>query len=491
MPEAMTYDPTNKTLRDNADAEYIARQRAFNAASLWYDGNIDDTLAIRANGKGKAIDNNVKLNMFAKRVDRRRDFLFKTFPQLDIDDSPEESEDEKWLREAWEWNKAATLWGLSVLNGCFGGQVYMRFMPPREGRDKFPRAILLSNAITYWKADDVDTVLWYELRYQAGGMYYRQDVVDLSLLPEGGRREGWALITYQRKSDAGNWQQSEEELWEYPLSPIISWQHWPRSGRCYGMHEFGDIAINKSVNRIMSLGNKVIHNHAFPKTVLVGAEAKDLTPIAPDEMWSLPSKDAQVFNLEMQSDLSAILTFVDKLDAAYNTQGRTVDVAGGPADFSSITNLAIKVSFMPQEDANEILQRQYGGALVEASKRLQMLDGRDYETDPKVIWKPSLPESKDEVARVVTAEDNLGVASKETQATQLGLDWQKEKARIAKEGSEGIKAPGQNEAPGGVGAFSPSEREGLMQFYQDMKAGRLAPGGNGNGGLPGGMNNAR
>jgi hypothetical protein len=484
MPEALTYDPDDKTLRDAADKEYKARQAAHDKAADWYDGVIPNTLAIRPNRTpgGSPINNNVKLNLFAKRVDRRRDFLFKWFPQLDIDDTPGESDAEKWLRDAWEWNRAATLWGLAVQNGAFSGQVYMRVMPVREGRDLYPRAILLSNVITFWQADDVDTPLWYEVRYGVGKISYRQDIVDLSLTSE--QRPVWAIRTYQKQGDLGSWEQvAEETIWDYLLGPIVSWQHWPRASRCYGAGEFGDIDLNLAVNRIMSLGNAVIRNHAFPKTILAGAEAGDLVEIAPDELWTLP-KDAQVFNLEMQSDLSAILNYIDRLTADYNTQGRTVDVAGGPADFSSITNLAIKVSFMPQEDANEILKRQYGAALVEVSQRLQMLAGQPYEVSPKVIWKAALPESKAETAQVVTTEDQLGIASKETQATQMGLDWQQEQERKRLEGEQGgATVPGQpgQVQPGGVNPFTPAEQAALLKFYQDMKAATPA-GGDGAGG---------
>jgi hypothetical protein len=462
MPPANKYDPDDKDIRHEADDERLKRETIYQKAAAWYDGDIPDVLKVKRNPTtGKAVNNNVKVNMFAKRLDRRRDFLFKKFPRLDMDDVPAESEAEKWLRQAWEWNKAATLWGLAVQNGGFTGQGYLRLLEPRLKRDKYPRCILLSNIITFWQADDVDTHLWYEIYYKVGKTLFRQDIVDLAAVDLAER--GWGIYQYERaEGDKNAWEKSgEPQLWDYDLGPIVSWQHWPRASRCYGAGEFGDIQLNESVNRIMSLANAVIRNHAFPKTIVAGAEASQLTEIEPGGMWTVP-KDAQVFNLEMQSDLSAILNFVERLSADYNTQGRTVDVAGGPGDFAAITNLAIKVSFMPQEDANEILKRQYGNAIVEASKRLQMLADQPYEVDPKVVWEAALPESKLEIAQVVTVEDTLGLASKETQTTQMGLDFQQEQQRMADEQADQEPPSALPEGPAIEGAMTPDMLQAML-----------------------------
>jgi hypothetical protein len=461
MPPAISYAPADMDLMRAADDEHKKRESVRQRAEAWYDGRIPDVLQTERTPRGAAINNNVKINLFGKRCDRRRDFLFKLFPQLDIDDAPEESTNEKWLREAWEWNRAATLWGLALLNGAFTGQVYMRFMEAREGRDLYPRALLLPDVITFTQADDVETHLWYSQYYKVGKKLFRQDFVDLALNKLADR--GWGLYLYVKNSDnRQGWQEVYEarDLWDYDLGPIITWQHWPRTGRCYGEGEFGDIDLNTAVNRIMSLGNAVIHNHAFPKTIVAGGQMPEKVPTGPANVWNVP-KDTQVYNLEMQSDLSAILNFVERLTADYNTQGRTVDVAGGPADFSSITNLAIKVSFTPQDDANEILRRQYGGALVEGSRRLQMLAGQLHDVAPKVIWKTALPESKAEVSQTVLVEDQLQLASKETQATQMGLDWLKEQKR--KE-DEAAQAQGM-----AVGAFGADEQAKLLAFYDTLK----------------------
>lgn len=444
------YQPDEKDLRQESGKEIKVRETAHSAAQSWYDGEMPNTIPLQENRKtGAKIDHNVKLNLFAKRMDRRRDFLFKLFPELQIDAadeadqdddvvSPDDTTAEDWLEKAWDWNKAHTLWGLALLNGGFTGQVYMQTLEPRPNRDKYPRCILLSNIITVWQADDVDTHLWYEKYYRVGSTEYRQDIVDLQAVGEADR--GWRIYTYKRAAstmqsvaDDTKWMKVDEAEWSYDLGPIVTWQHWPRASRCYGAGEFGDIALNTSVNRILSLGSKVLHNHGYPKTVGTGFSAKKLEETSVDGFMTIDSAEAKVYNLEMQSDLSALLNLYKELKEGYNSQGRTVDIEGGPADFANITNLAIKVSFMPQDDANEILKRQYGYGIIETSKRLQMLGKQAYQTDPIIQWKPALPESKTEVALVVEAEDKLQLASKETQATQLGLDWMQEQERMLNE----------------------------------------------------------
>jgi hypothetical protein len=289
--------------------------------------------------------------------------------------------------------------------------------------------VLLSNVVTFWQADDVGTPLWHEIYYEVGQRCYRQDIVDLAAA--GLADSGWGIYFYEKGQQKG-WERTGESLWPYSLGPIVTWQHWPRAGRFYGAGEFGDIQLNTAINRILSLGNKVINNHAFPRTMTDADPGQMQANNDVDTLWHVP-KGAQVWNLEMQTDLSAILNYVERLSADYNTQGRTVDVAGGPADFSSVTNLAIQVSFMPQVDANEILRRQYGWAIVETSKRLQMLAGQDYSVDPRIVWSAALPEDRAAIAQVVLTEDQLGIASKETQATQFGLDWSQEQERMRQE----------------------------------------------------------
>src|SRR5574341_2276790 len=96
----------------------------------------------------------------------------------------------------------------------------------------------------------------------------------------------------------------------------------------------------------------------------------------------------------MQSDLSALMEMTQALIDGYMAQGRTVMLKGGPADMNNLTNLAIKISFMDMSNANEILQHQYGYALVEISRRMLMLGGRRFEDRPVVIWPAPLPESE-------------------------------------------------------------------------------------------------
>lgn len=460
------YTPDDPDLRSEADKEYLALQVAHQKPQAWYNGEIPDVLAIKRNPKtGLAVDNNIKLNLFAKRLDRRRDYLFKIFPDLD-------SADKEWLAAAWAYNKAPTLWGLALLNGGFVGQVYMQCMEPRPGRDPYPRCILLSNVTTVWQADDVETHLWYEKHYRVGKNDFRQDIVDLAILGLG---SGWRIYQYVKPITAGTWDPVGAPVdWPYDLGPIVTWQHWPRAASCYGAGEFGDIHLNTAVNRMMSLGNAIFRNHAFPKTITDSPASALVAANDVDSLWHVPA-GSNVWNLEMQSDQGALLTFVEKLTNHYNAQGRTVDIEGGPADFTNITNLAIKVSFMPQDDANEILKRQYGYGIVETSKRLQMLGGQDYASDPLITWKTALPESKLEIAQVATTEDTLGLASRETLATQLGLNWAQEQERLRSEQATMPPPPPPPAIPGAPRMNAPAIRGARLPATQALAVNPITP----------------
>lgn len=424
MPPAMSYTPNDKDLRDDALSERNTRMMAHAKAQDYYDGNHKRPLRFG----GNMPDLNVIVNLFGMRVDRRRDFLFPDFPIIELDsDDDSDNADEQWLRLAWDANNGAVLAGEMAMAGALDGHVYVRIMPP--DRSEFPRLKLVGNAITFWQADDVDIALWHELSWQVGKTYYRQDMLDLDALGMGA---GWQIIQY--RSDNGlQWSLQSIIDWRYDVPPIINWQHWPRSDKYYGKSEASDLPLNDSLNRVLSQANAILRNHAYPKTVATGVTAAKVQPTAVDSFWAIENDNAKVFNLEMHSDLSAILNMADRLTDHYHAQGRTVVLKGNPADFARLTNLAIGAVFMDASTANETLRRQYGKALSQLTCAMLAMDGRKSDYKPILKWTDALPNNELEQAQIVQVQRNLGLISQESAAAEMGLDWATEQQRMADE----------------------------------------------------------
>lgn len=428
MPAATKYNPQDEDLRKEAISERAGRLADANKAEAYYRGDHKKPLRV----KPTEPDLNVIVNQFAARIDRRRDFLFPAFPDIELDDDDSEvNDDETWLDQAWEANGDAVLAGEMCLDGCKFGHVYARLLEPNK-RIPYPRVRLLNNVITYWKADDVDSALWHEVQWTVGKITFRQDILDLDAMGEG---SGYLINEFQQEVNASgkasSWTRMGSERWPYETPPIVDWQHWPKPRVYYGGSEAGDLDLNDALNRVLSQASSVIRNHAFPKTVATGVQAGKVdVATAIDSFWTIQNAQAKVYNLEMQSDLSAITNMANALEKAYTVQGRIVVISGNPADFARLTNLAVRTVFMPMVNANKTLQRQYGNGIKQLSLAMLCMAKRRYDYTPTLEWAESLPENDLEQAQLVQILRGLGLMSKQTGASEVGLDWVTEQERM-------------------------------------------------------------
>ena len=414
MPAAMHYDPDNRDYRSAATRELHDRQRHRERNWRYYDGLHRQPLKIGED----SVDDNVVINLCRQAVDRTVSFLVPEMPHLELTE-PDETESERWLRLAWAMNGGATLLANMAVNGALDGHVFARIVP----EDPWPRIVALSgaNIITFWDADDFQRVLWYELRWRAGRQHFRQDVVT-----DDGR---WLLRDYRQTGST--WDLQQETVWPYALGPILDWQHLPHPTAFYGHDELPHAALNDTVNKIASDIARILRFHAYPRTIGTGFEAGSVQATAIDDFWTVPNADARVFNLEMSSDLSASLRFLQILTDAFLSESRVNILSGDPSHVQDVTNLAIRALYMDMIAKNGVLRRQYGTGIAAISQRLLMLDGREYGVPPVVHWPEALPVDHREQVELVAKQVELGVLSPQSAAAQLGVDGVLEQARNA------------------------------------------------------------
>jgi hypothetical protein len=444
MPPSARYndqtllDKETKTLMQLAEDE--RRQRAALVASAWayYEGNHKPPLKLTAEG----VDNNVILNFSAQVINDTVSFLFPAFPEIDIEE-PGKSEAQEnadpaadWLDQCWESNNDETLLTDIATIGGVAGHIFTRVLPP-DPAHPYPRVLFLDPAavLAYWRIDDRDCVLWYEVRFLAGDGTHRLDFVDLTACGLG---TGWAIREYVLRGS--RWVHLGDQVWPYVLGPIVEWKHLPNPRSFYGKSELANAALNDAINKVASDIKAILRTHASPKTIGTGMVADAVQATAIDSFWAIESADSKVFNLEMTSDLASSMNFLNTLKTAYLAQARVTQFDNGPDAYRNITNLGIKAAFMKMIAKVETLKRYYGKGIKEISRRFLMFGGYSLDLPLELEWPNPLPMSELEQTQVIQLQRDMSLISKETASNQLGIDYDTETERIQEEGDPALDA---------------------------------------------------
>ena len=193
------------------------------------------------------------------------------------------------------------------------------------------------------------------------------------------------------------------------------------SGSPWGLADIADvIPLNRLYNEIATDVADIINYHAAPVTVITGAKAGNMEK-GPKKVWGGLPKDAQVFNLELGSNLSAPQEFLDRLKVAMHEMTGVHETALGQAQpISNTSGVALAIQFQPLmqrygqkkiqytlglQRINELvlmtiavkepLALEYNPSLAETPLRegqLQVLDPADPISYQSVIhWPPPLP----------------------------------------------------------------------------------------------------
>lgn len=441
MPAAMEYVANDSALRKEAAKELVMRRVACAKSLAYYRGQMAKHLKVKA---GEA-DDNVCINLWKQAIDREVAFMFPEMPRLEIEET-EETESEALLRKVWIANGGARLLRRMARNGCLTGHVFVKVIAANPQRGElYPRVVVLdsANVLVWWRADDYQQVIWYEIRWEAGDMEYRQDVID--------RGDYWEIADFQRprpkeatstaEVKEADWALKTSVRWEYSLCPIIDFAHIDAPGAYYGDNEAGLLDLNDKINKNASDMSRILRFHASPKTVGTGFEASEVVATAIENFWTIDNDSAKVYNLEMQSDLASSMRFIEFLRDGFLAQKRVVVLSGSTADFQRVTNLGVTTVFADQLAKTRELKDQYTIGIVGISKLIRMLSG-DVSWDSLITVHGGnpLPQDAKETIEVAQIEHDMGIVSLETVSRQRGYDWEQEQERKVQE-SDTANAP--------------------------------------------------
>ncbi|GAB4528448.1 MAG: hypothetical protein OHK0046_47270 [Anaerolineae bacterium] len=435
MPGIPFYDPGDKSVIEAGIAELTARRAMIAQNWRWYNGDHPKHLKTKGNH-----DDNLTINFCRDAVDHTIAFLFPSLPNPFY----KETEDNRsadldylsvWTKALWAQNNGASMMIAIASNGAVSGDVYLKVLPRPEEDVVYPRIINLNpaNIVTYWQDDDFDNVLAHVTFYGGEeGTSNRHDVVH----QEDGT---WIMQDWtSEKNDEGevSWRSNGEEVvWEYAHPPVVHWQHLPRGNSYYGNHEFGHAYINDAANKVASDIKRILRFHAFPRTIGIGFSTNSIQQTSVEGMWTIEEPGAQIFNLEMQSDLSSSMTLLDKLEAIYFRQSRVVVPPGNLEAFKGTTQLGIRASFMSMISKNEVLRRNYSNGMSEVTATAQIVQSME-PIEPEWEWQNPLPFDEKDRLELIERQRNMGIMSRRTAATRLGLNYDKEREYMMEEFEE-------------------------------------------------------
>lgn len=430
-----------------------------------YDGHYNPPLKTRPGGP----NDNVIINLCAGVVDKSVAYLFGKPVTFNLDDSSTRSDTEKVLDRVWDRNnKDATLQKLAT-NGGICGQSFVKF---RIEEDNIRLIVVDPYNVTVETAhDDFMFVNSYTIQWAAPLdpktnkiRHYRQrinrkpavywEMEDGTPVDE---KQAWSIldeyadVTVGAYPDESDWIKMGFEMWDYEFPPILETQNLPAPNSYWGKSDIEPdvISLNESINRSASNINKIIRNHAHPKTYTIGLEgdqAKRLL-IDADNMLHIPGDPTQVKidNLEMNSDLASSLNFYRTLREAMYEVSLTPEIASGKAkEVSYLSAMAMQILYGPMIEKTNAKQMTYGPFLKELNRRILVIMGIESPEPVNIVWPITFP--RDVQVEVATAMNKLQVGfSSDTLVSELGGDPEYERNRRADD--IGTLPGNQNQAP--------------------------------------------
>ena len=451
------YAPTDKQINELGNVERKDRCALIDAAWKYYnDGGARKPLKVRPGQP----DDNVMLNLSAQAIDKSVAFCAPKPPTFIMPGgmdrkpgpdgkltnvvSPEQEAVDRFL----ESNEFDYQIVDILLSGFISGHNFLRLFPPDNtdamNADNPPRMALIDPhfIIKYWDVSDMRRTLFYRLMWAVSDdVFRRQDIVPTWLVKRSQGIEqkpdlalGWEILEYEGKGENGHYELKSQDHWEFAFAPVIDWKNKHAPHQAYGESDLKAADLNDAINFIASNTARIIKFFAHPRTVMVGGDAKAITTTSVDGLWNLP-EGTSVTNLEMQSDLSSSLNYLDRLQGQFNSQMHVVDIANIKDKLGGLTNFAVRVMFKDMLDTADMKHSLYGNGLAETVRRACVMMGYANAVRPEDKWEDPLPENRMEVVQSLEKEKALGAVSTQTIQEDLHRDPAVEGERMAEEGA--------------------------------------------------------
>ena len=356
-------------------------------------------------------------------------------------DNPNQAQDD-WLEACWKQNKSTTLLQELAINGGVCGDGYLKVMAAKtaENPSEYPRLVLVDpgTVSAVWDPHDIKSVLQWVIQWHGMDPKTRRPVAFRQLVTKDAGGQSWTILDQHCDDRSSVWATDNTAVWPYAWAPMFHCQNLPAPNQFYGMADLEDDVLEsaRGINFVASNIGRILRFHAHPKTWGYGFTAKQLET-GVDGTIILPSKEASLQNLEMQSDLSSSLAFYEKMLEAFYAVSRTPEITTGNVGegLGTLSGLALQVLYGPLLRKNNTKRRLYGDMLCDLSARLLEMSGQGAGLPVSITWPDPLPVDKLAQRQAALIDEQLGV-SKATLMEQLGYDAKAEADRKAQEQSD-------------------------------------------------------
>jgi len=389
-------------------------------------------------------DDNVIGNFLGLALDRGVSLLMGKEVEFEWEeDTPEETI--QYIDDIWEANNKPILLHKLAMYGAEDGTVFAKLVPDYEkGWRIIAQDPIFKDILT--DPDDDEKVIRYVTQYKTtdldGYEVAKRETVIMGEYADSPQPNVWIIRNeISNRGTGGRWKVVDEQIWPYPLPPIIHWQNLPMVGSVWGMPDISDdvIELQDKSNFNISNINRIVRLFAHPfrwsrnfggKRVATGDTAEMDT--GPDKMPNVDSPSAEIYQLSPVGDVPGAVTHTQNIRQIIFDVTRNMDISSMKDKAGALTNFGLRILFFDALNKLETKRNLYGWGLREINRRLQVFSNME-PADCEVIWQDPLPTDETALRQNIQMDLSMGIISKETAASRLGYDYDDEKAKMEEE----------------------------------------------------------
>lgn len=390
--------------------EQLKKQQA-----LWsyYNGNFKKWLIPKLLPNGTNIDDNVRISLSRKVVNKGNNFLFGKGLNWQL--ASGNTTAESVLADIWGNQESQTAF-LSELgiNGAVNGTFYIQIVAKPDNTLK------LKNLDPNWcfvtpDPNDQDQALRYDLRFTVGEDLYR-------IIHE---RNNVNWIYYKQRLTPNGWVTVEQPVpWDFDFPFIVHGKNLPNPNSFYGASDLEDADINDAINLVASNLNRIIRIFANPIVWGYGFGSNAMN-VDTSKIITATADTAKLEALELARDLSSPQEYLKFLRSMYAEITNVPESDPERLKIGATSGFALEVLFNDLMLKTGIKRSFYGKALIELNRRLLVLSGFPNE-QTTLHWPNPLPVDKTSETTSDQFELQSGLVSKRTLSTKRGYDFDQE-----------------------------------------------------------------
>lgn len=395
--------------------EQLARLEHQNEMWKLYNGDFKNWLKPKLLPNGSMIDDNVKIKLSRKIVNKGNNFLFGKGLTWQIDDT-KVSPQEKVLSEIWgnQESQNALLSELGI-NGGVTGTYYLQIV---SKQNQPIRVKYLDPRYVFPQVDaDTDEPNLFDLRWMIKDETYRLIHAKQDNNTWDFQREKWIKDRWVADSPL--------EIWPFEWSFVIGGKNLPNPNSYYGCSDLEDADLNDAINQVASNLNRIVRIFAHPVIWGSGFGANALD-VDVSKVITSTSDNAKLAALELARDLNGAQEYLKFLRTMLAEITNVPESDPDRLAIGAQSGFALQVLFNDLILKTGIKQSFYGKTLIETNRRLLDLAGYGDNNITKLHWPNPLPIDKISETTSDTFDLSAQLVSKKTLSTKRGYNYETE-----------------------------------------------------------------